>query len=403
MDQVREIHESPENQARALYWQIVPHERWEPALIRTLPRPPSFPPNPSTSSGHRFGGDERGGDKIPFVVEPALTMWSEILGFDIEAYWHDPLTYLTAQLEMKVYHARHFKDDTFIDKSFRLLFAMLLEGSVLGVPYGFSDEGYPWIDYTSPPIGDEQDLNALEMPDFFQGGIMPSVHRFYSEMREALDDDFLVRFPDWIMGPFGVACELRGFEQFLMDLILNQELAQQLLRFIVEARKSWQRQCDGFLGIERTRGVLGNDDVYCPNLSPALYRDLVLPLEVELGEHYSGISYWHSCGDTTKLLDDIACIPVMDLFHCGPWTDVAEACRVMGSRGVPLEVCVEPVDKVQRASTAEQRHYLQDIAAQIPDNVACYIKVDSLEIIRDLPTELAAIQSWVDVAREVLG
>ena len=39
MDQVREIHESPENQARARYWQVVPHERWEPALIRTLPAP----------------------------------------------------------------------------------------------------------------------------------------------------------------------------------------------------------------------------------------------------------------------------------------------------------------------------------------------------------------------------
>lgn len=82
MDQVREIHESPENQARARYWQVVSHERWEPALIRTLPAP-------------------RDGGKIPFVVEPALTMWSEILGFDTAAYYADPLTYLTAQLEME--------------------------------------------------------------------------------------------------------------------------------------------------------------------------------------------------------------------------------------------------------------------------------------------------------------
>jgi len=384
MDQVREIHESPENQARAVHWQIIPHDRWEPAFIRALPA-------------------SRDGGSIPFVVEPGLTMWAEILGFDTKAYFEDPLTYLTAQLEMKVYHAQHFKDDMYIDKSLRLLFATLLEGSVLGVPYGFTKQGHPWLDYLNPPIQDREDLKKLAPPDFFGSGIMPLVHCFYTEMTEALDDDFLVQFPDWIMGPFGVACELRGFDQFLVDLLLDLEFAQQLLRFIVEARLSWQAECDHFLGVERTRGLMGDDDVNCPTLSPTLYRDVILPLEMELGEHYGGIFYWHSCGNTTRLLDDIARIPVLDLFHCGPWTDVAAACRVMGGRGVSLEICVDPVDKAQMASPDDQKRLLQEIVAQIPEDVDCYIKLDSLEVIRDLPTELAAIHNWIDAAREVLG
>lgn len=384
MDQVREIHETSENQARARYWQILPHERWEPAFIRTLPAP-------------------RDGGSIPFVVEPGLTMWAEVLGFDVKAYYEDPLTYLTAQLEMKVYHARHFQDDTYINKSVRLLFAMLLEGTVLGVPYGFTEHGYPWLDYMNPPIQDLGDLKTLELPDFYQSGIMPLVHRFYAEMTEALDDDFLVQFPDWIMGPFGVACELRGFDQFLMDLLLAPEFSQGLLRFVVEARLLWQAECDRFLGVERTRGLMGDDDVNCPTLSPALYREVILPLEMELGEHNGGIFYWHSCGNTTKLMDDIARIPVLDLFHCGPWTDVAEACRVMGGRGVLLEICIDPVDKAQMASPGDQKRFLQDVVARIPEDVDCYVKLDSLEVIRDLPTELAAIQSWLVAAREVLG
>lgn len=215
-NQVREIHESAENQLRARYWQIVPRDRWEPAFIRTLPAP-------------------RESGRIPFVVEPALAMWSEILSFDTKAYYNDPLTYLTAQLEMKVYHAQHFTDDTYIDKSFRLMFATLLEGSVLGVPYGFTKQGHPWLDYLNLPIKEPEDLGTLEPPDFCQSGIMPLVHRFYTAMAEALDSDFLVKFPDWIMGPFGVACELRGFDRFLMDLVLNREFAQELLRFVVEA------------------------------------------------------------------------------------------------------------------------------------------------------------------------
>ena len=384
MDQVREIHESPENQARARFWQIVPHDRWEPALIRTLPA-------------------ARDGGKIPFVVEPALALWSEILNFDPVAYYQDPLTYLTAQLEMQVYHAQHFQDDAYIDKSFRILFAALLEGTVMGMPFGFTQEGHPWLDYAHPLVQSPADVESLEPPDFFQSGVMPLVHRFYGEMREALDDDFLIKFPDWLMGPFGVACELRGFDKFLMDLILDPEFARKLLRVIVEARRSWQAECDRFLGLERTRGTLGNDDVYCPTISPALYRDVILPFETELCEHYGGIFYWHSCGDTTKLIDDIARLPVLDLFHCGPWTDVAQAGQVWGDRQVPLEICVEPVDKVQRASPEEQRRHLLNVVEQIPSHVDCYVKVDSLEVMRDLPTELAAIQSWIDVAREVLG
>ena len=385
MDQVRGTHGSPENQARARHWQIVPHERWEPALIRTLPAP------------------RKEGGKIPFVVEPGLAMWSEILGFDIGTYYEDPLTYLTAQLEMKVYHAQHFKDDAYIDRSIRILFATLLEGTMLGVGYRFSGERHPWLDYSNPPVEAAEDLESLQPPDFYHSGIMPRVHRLYAEMIEALDDDFLVKFPDWLMGPLGVALALRGFGALLMELVLKPEFSRRMMRFIVEARESWQGQCDRFLGVERTRGVLGNDDVYCPNLSPALYRDMVLPFEMELCEHYGGISYWHSCGDTARLLDDIARIPVLDLFHCGPWTDVAEACQVMGERGVPVEICVDPVDKVQLAAPAEQERYLRDIVAQIPDDVDCIIKVDSLEVVRDLETELAAIWSWIDVAREVLG
>jgi len=383
-EQVRAVHASPANQARARYWQVIPNERWEPAFIRTLPAP-------------RHGGH------IPFVVEPGLAMWAQILGFDQQMYYSDPLLYASAQLEMKLYHAQQFADDTYIDQTVRLLFAMLLEGSVLGVRHGFTKHGQPWLDYLNPPIAAPEDLQQLEPPDFFQSGIMPLVHRIYAEMCNALDDDFLVKFPDWIMGPFGVACELLGFDRFLMDMLSDPEFTHELLRRIVEARKSWQQQCDTFLGIERTRGLLGNDDVNCPTLSPALYRDVLLPLELELCAHYGGIYYWHSCGNTTRLLPDIARLPVLDLFHCGPWTDVAKACAVWEERGVPLEICLDPVDSVQLSSPEEQEARLRAVVAQIPPGAACYIKVDSLEVIRDLPTELAAIHSWIDGARRVLG
>lgn len=385
MDQVRAIEAGESNRARSRLWQMTPRETFEPAFIRTLPC--------------RRAGD----GKIPFVVEPALGMWAEILGFDRRAYYTDPLTYLTVELEKKVYHAQHFPDDTYIDKSFRILIATALEASLVGVPYHFTPTGHPWPDYLNPPVQTQLDLAKLKLPDFYRTGLMPGVLRLYEAMRRILDDDFLVKFPDWIMGPFGVAAEMRGFDGLLIDMLQQPAFIEDLFAYIIEARLHWQAECDRYLGVRRTRGLLGNDDVNTPTLSPQLYREMVLPLEMNLCATYGGIFYWHSCGNTSALLPDIARIPVLELFHVGPKTNVAQAAAVFGARTVPLEICPDPVETVQQATPVQQRRLLEKIAAQIPGDVNCYIKIDSLEVVRTLDEEIAAIQSWIAAARQVLG
>lgn len=385
MDEVRAIEASAPNQARKRLWQARPHAEFEPAFIRTLPY-----------------ARARGG-KIPFVVEPALGMWVHILGFDRRAYYTDPVTYLTVELEKKVYHARLFRDDTYIDKSFRILIATALEASLVGVPYAFTAEGHPLPDYLHPPVKEPSDLARLELPDFHRTGLMPTVIRLYEEMRRLLDDDFLVKFPDWIMGPFGVATELRGFDGLLIDMVQRPAFVEKLFAYVVEARLHWQAACDAYLGVRRTRGLLGNDDVNTPTLSPWLYREMVLPWEQKLCATYGGIFYWHSCGDTSALIPDIARIPTLDLFHVGPKTDIARAAQAFGPRAIPLEICPDPIEKVQQATPDQQRDHLAAVRDQIPADVSCCIKVDSLEVLRSPEAELATIQQWIATARELLG
>lgn len=384
MDAVRIIHESHENQAKAKYWQVINHEDWQPAFIRTL-------------------SNRETGKKIPFVVELGLGLWSKILGFDLKQYYHDPLTYAIAHLEMKIFHAKHFSDDTYIEKNFRLLIATTLEGSMLGVPFGYTDEGHPWLDYQHPPLKEISDLKNIPQPDFYHSGEMPQLIQFYENITEWLDEDFMIKFPDWIMGPFGVAAELRGFDKLLMDLILEPQFVDDLFVFIVNARKKWQNQLDDYLGIRRTHGLLGNDDVNCPTLSPELYEKKLMPVEIELCQHYGAIYYWHSCGKTTPLLPYIQKIPQIDLFHCGPWTSVEKACRTFAGKGNALEIMIETIDKVQLASPDMMRKYISDAAEQIPAETNCYIKVDSFECIRDVKTEIEVITKWIQTAREVLG
>ncbi|MCZ7542980.1 MAG: hypothetical protein M5R40_05320 [Anaerolineae bacterium] len=385
MDEVRAIEASAPNQARKRLWQARPHAEFEPAFIRTLPY-----------------ARARGG-KIPFVVEPALGMWVHILGFDRRAYYTDPVTYLTVELEKKVYHARLFRDDTYIDKSFRILIATALEASLVGVPYAFTAEGHPLPDYLHPPVKAPSDLARLDLPDFHRTGLMPTIIRLYEEMRRLLDDDFLVKFPDWIMGPFGVATELRGFDGLLIDMVQRPGLRRAALcvcRRSAPALAGGMRRLPGRQAHARPAGQRRRE--YTHALA-RLYREMVLPWEQKLCATYGGIFYWHSCGDTSALIPDIARIPTLDLFHVGPKTDIARAAQVFGPRAIPLEICPDPIEKVQQATPDQQRDHLAAVRDQIPADVSCCIKVDSLEVLRSPEAELATIQQWIATARELLG
>jgi hypothetical protein len=75
----------------------------------------------------------------------------------------------------------------------------------------------------------------------------------------------------------------------------------------------------------------------------------------------------------------------------------------MGQRTTAVEICLDPVDKVLAATPQVQRQSLQEARAQIAEGARCYVKADSLEVTRDLPTELEAIDSWIAAARDVLG
>lgn len=384
MVQVRNSSESEENQQKAAYWKWFDNKDWEPAQIRTLP-------------------NRHEGGKIPFVVELGLNFWAQILDFNLYDYYHDPLTYAIAQLEMKVFHHKNFADDTFIDKAYRLLIATTLEANLLGVPVVYTKEGHPWLDYNLQPIKTLEDLKEIRLPDFYSSGDMPRLIQFYEKQKDYLDDDFLIKFPDWIMGPFGVAAILRGFDKLLMDMMGEPDFVRELLATIIRSRKVWQKQLDHYLGIPRTKGLLGNDDVNCPTLSPVLYEEFLLPTEIELCEYYGKIFYWHSCGITTPLLSAIRNIPRLDLFHCGPWTSIEKSCEIFGRGDSSVEIVLEPMDKVLFATPEEMKKYLIEAASQIPESTNCYVKVDSLESDGNLEKDLRTIQTWIKTAREVFG
>ena len=380
LDRVRTISADPRNVQRGEYWvpiQDTARDHW-----RGTPRP-------RAELSH-----------APITVEPEITLWGKILGFEVQDFYQNPVTYLINSLRMSIYRFENWDDQTAIGLQIPIWLGVTLESSLFGSRTVYSEGDSPWLD-REPVIKTKDDLERLEPPNFFTSGLMPLAHRYYQEMRELLDDDVKVSFHEWGRSPFGVAFHIRGMENLLEDMIDDPASSHRLMRFITDSRKKWVAERAKFLGTPVEKGNLYNDEVNTPTLSPALYEEFVLPYEQELSEFHGGILYWHSCGNTTALVPLIAKIPNLEMFHVGPWTDGA-ICMKAFKGVVPLEFCLHPVKDVQNADEHAKENRLRGIAEVCGGN-AFTVRADGIQLIHSMEEDLSAISQWIAAANRILG
>jgi uroporphyrinogen decarboxylase len=123
-------------------------------------------------------------------------------------------------------------------------------------------------------------------------------------------------------GPFQTACDLRGTENFLMDMALHPEFAQALLDKVTSAIESLLRLAMRTGGKWFDMIELPGDD-YAGNtstiISPAMFRKFIKPCLARLintvKEHNLDTRImFHSDGAITNLLPEIIALGV-DVFH----------------------------------------------------------------------------------------
>jgi len=134
---------------------------------------------------------------------------------------------------------------------------------------------------------------------------------------------------------FGLACLVRGIEDFLVDLVLNPDnpALQQLLEICYQSH----------LAVHRALFKAGahftsmGDSLAGPDVtSPRMFERFALPYQMRLVKDLAGEGIFvviHICGDTTKILDDLA-----DYDPCGfeldYKTDARQAKQTVGPRHV---------------------------------------------------------------------
>jgi uroporphyrinogen decarboxylase len=104
---------------------------------------------------------------------------------------------------------------------------------------------------------------------------------------------------------------LRGYEQFMMDLVANAALAEALLTALVDTYCARADRILPALG-EHIDVIQVNDDLGTqmgPMLSPALYRKMILPHQRRLFAHLKSRTgaalLFHSCGSVRYAIPDL--------------------------------------------------------------------------------------------------
>jgi len=384
LDQVEELYDHPRNRANLT--------KWEPLGLRTrdkwrgVPRPFASPAD------------------IPIVVNPEQSLFSDLFHYSVRDYFTDPQIYLEYYLKAQIYRFQEIQDDVPLMLHIPTFRNIVFETALFGSQPIYADDRDPWI-ARQPVISDLARVDDFPKVDFESSpGMAPARQAYEYILAQVEGRPFTVSFVEWLRGPLGIAEYLFGMQEFLVALAENPAGASRLLEHVTEARLEWENHRALYLGEEfPITAALFNDDVNTPTISPRIYRDQVLPCEQRIVAAHGGLHYFHSCGNTTKMLPHIASMRP-ELFHVGPWTDAQQAAQIMSPFGSALEVCVHAVDDVFEATPETMENRIRDrISTAVAGGAqAMCLEAAALDRMHGAAIDLAAVQNWVKVARRVL-
>ncbi len=200
------------------------------------------------------------------------------------------------------------------------------------------------VPHCLPPLAESRDLALLQTPDPWTAERMLDRLRAVEELKRQLGDSHSLM--GWIEGPIAEAADLRGVTPLLMDLVEEPNFVEDLMDRCVDVGIWFARE-----QIRLGADTVGIGDAIASQISPAMYRQLVLPRQQKLVEAIHAEGAWvrlHICGNTSHLLSDMAAVGA-DIVDTDWPVDLVEARQVFGTRTV-LTGNLNPVTAVGQST-----------------------------------------------------
>lgn len=177
-----------------------------------------------------------------------------------------------------------------------------VEYEALGAKVNFPDnEELPSTNETM--VSSIDDIDKLVVPDPEKDARMPMFLNAVQRVNEKVGNEVVVN--GTVVGPFTLAAIMRGFENFVMDLVMDPDFAYKLMEF---ANKVSMAFAESF--IKRGVGLSINESwIAPPLLSPAFYAENVVEYEKRLIQGIKRLGQKNvaliSGGNTTDIAEDM--------------------------------------------------------------------------------------------------
>ena len=243
------------------------------------------------------------GEKVDFVCRTPILMQfaAEFIGLDYAALASDYKVLVEANIRCAEYFG--------IDQL-----------SCISDPYretqGFGSE-ITYMHKSPPrsthPLEEDRDFSRLLTPDPLKSERMLDRVNAARLYREKYGYEYSVL--GWTEGPAACAATLRSTTNFLMDMILDEQYACDLMDLCLETGISFAKA-----QIEAGADTIGIGDAIASQVSPEFYENLILPREKKLVNAIKEAGAYvklHICGNITHLLNGISTmdIDILDVDH----------------------------------------------------------------------------------------
>lgn len=198
------------------------------------------------------------------------------------------------------------------------------EASDCGLPLNWREDAQP--DSEGILVQTRSDIRKLKRPDPWDGPLMRDRLLAIQLFKKQCPN---IAVLGWVEGCFAQALTFRGMENGMMDLVLDPDLLQELMDFILPLEIAFAAA-----QVEAGADLIGVGDAAASLVSREQYSKHIFPYELDLIKSIQETEVpakLHICGDISHLLDDIADLDA-DMIDLDWMVSITRARSILGSK-----------------------------------------------------------------------
>ena len=287
-------------------------------------------------------------DRVP-VIPQGFMFSAKTAGYDIGQINRDPAKMAESH---RISQEKYGYDGCVVDVDDATL------AEACGAKVIYREHDVAAVDEHAPVLSDLREIDDLKLPDPLKDGRICEWLETTQRVIDAVGDHvFVMGRAD--QGPFSLLCLLRGTQEFMVDLLTEEEeVIRHALEWTTEAHIRFAKA-----QLQAGAHATSMGDAYAgPNLiSPEMYRSYGFPYEQkvvrslsETGKPYSV----HICGDTSRIVEDMGQLGA-NILEVDWMCDMAQArakvpgtVTLMGNINPSDPLCIGTPDMVRRQAEA---------------------------------------------------